>query len=120
MKSNKEQWKCIANCGACCRLAPLERLDALEALTSSQAMKYLKMVGHDGWCKYFDRGSRTCRIYKERPDFCRISNLTVIFDINPNDATSKAISYCRQHIRALYGGKSKEMRKFQRELRKKI
>ena len=120
MKSCKENWKCIRNCGACCRLAPLERLEALESLTPSQEMKYLMMVGEDGWCIHYDRGSQSCKIYQDRPDFCKVSNLKQFFDLGAKGADASASSYCRQHIRAVYGGKSKVMRKFQREVSKPI
>ena len=117
MPGCNDQWKCISNCGACCRLAPLERIEALESLTPSQELEYLKMVGQDGWCIYYDTGSRSCKIYKDRPDFCKVSNLKSIFAIGEKGAPATAIEYCRQHIRTIYGGKSKEMRKFNREIR---
>ncbi len=117
MPRSPEQWKCVSNCGACCRLAPLERLEALESLSPSQEMEYLKMVGQDGWCIHYDSGSRSCKIYKDRPDFCQVSNLNKFFDTGVQGSPLNAIEYCRQHIRTVYGGKSKEMRKFQREVR---
>ncbi len=117
MTDYKEQWNCISNCGACCRLAPLERLEALEALSPAEEVEYLKMVGQDGWCIHYDSGSRSCRIYKDRPEFCRVCNLKRFFDLANEEPQSIAISFCRQHIRAVYGGKSKEMKKFQKELR---
>jgi hypothetical protein len=41
------------------------------------------MVGADGWCIHFDTGGRRCRIYHQRPDFCRVENLMSLFG-SPN------------------------------------
>ena len=75
MTREKLQWTCIKHCGACCRLAPEERADALAALSEDQQRTYLAMVGADGWCINYDTGRQRCRIYDERPDFCRVSEL---------------------------------------------
>jgi hypothetical protein len=72
-------WHCISGCGACCRLDPAERSEDLAALTPAQQRAYLALVGPDGWCIHFDTGSRRCRIYAERPDFCRVENLWSLF-----------------------------------------
>ena len=72
-------WHCIAGCGACCRLDPALREDALAALDAEQRQAYLALVGPDGWCIHFDTGGRRCRVYSERPDFCRVSNLVALF-----------------------------------------
>ncbi len=75
----EEQWQCIGGCGACCRLDPALRAEALEALDAQQRQTYLAMVGADGWCLHFDTGARRCRIYEQRPDFCRVENLVGLF-----------------------------------------
>ena len=75
-------WSCMDHCGACCRLAPDERPEALEALSPEQQEIYLSMVGPDGWCLHFDTGSRRCRIYDTRPDFCRVSSLCSLFGVD--------------------------------------
>ena len=72
-------WHCIAGCGACCRLDPALREDALAALDAEQRQAYLALVGPDGWCIHYDTGGRRCRVYSERPDFCRVSNLVALF-----------------------------------------
>lgn len=72
-------WHCISGCGACCRLDPAERSEDLAALTPAQQRTYLALVGPDGWCIHFDTGGRRCRIYAERPDFCRVENLWSLF-----------------------------------------
>ena len=66
MSRETPQWSCIKHCGACCRLAPEERADALAALNEEQQRTYLAMVGPDGWCIHYDTGSQRCTIYEER------------------------------------------------------
>ena len=80
MSRETPQWSCIKHCGACCRLAPEERADALAALNEEQQRTYLAMVGPDGWCIHYDTGSQRCTVYEERPDFCRVSGLGRLFD----------------------------------------
>ena len=75
----EETWQCIGGCGACCRLDPALRAEALEALNPQQRHTYLAMVGADGWCIHFDTGALRCRIYEQRPDFCRVDNLVGLF-----------------------------------------
>ena len=116
MKKPKQKWKCITNCGACCRLDPTERIEAIESLSPSQAEKYLSMVGENGWCIHYDTGRRRCKIYSDRPDFCRVSNLDKFFEVDVNDSSPCAITFCHQQIRSIYGGRSKEMRRFKREV----
>ena len=91
-------WSCMDHCGACCRLAPDERPEALEALSPEQQELYLSMVGPDGWCLHFDTGSRRCRIYDTRPDFCRVSSLCSLFGVDDAEADAFAISCCRQQF----------------------
>ncbi len=116
-RTEKQSWKCISQCGACCRLAPLERIEAIESLSPSQAKTYLKMVGENGWCVHYDTGSRSCKIYDERPDFCKVSNLNKFFKCAMHEPNESAISFCIQQINSVYGGRSKEMRRFRRETR---
>ncbi|HJN35258.1 MAG: YkgJ family cysteine cluster protein [Prochlorococcus sp.] len=117
MKRTSAQWRCMKQCGACCRLAPEERPEALQALNPSQRELYLDMVAADGWCKHFDSGGRRCRIYDQRPDFCRVSELGTMFDVGPGQIDAFAICCCRQQIRSVFGGRSPELRKFERMLR---
>ena len=117
MKNLENSWSCINNCGACCYLAPEERSEALKFLTSKQTLKYLSMVGPDGWCINYDTGSRRCKIYEQRPDFCRVSNFNYIFKLEFTDANMFAIKCCRQHIKSKYGGRSLVMKRFNRKVR---
>lgn len=117
MTHQHQKWACLHQCGACCRLSPDERPEAIEALNPTQQQQYLSMVGPDGWCIHFDSGSRRCRIYNSRPDFCRVSSLCSLFDIDTEQKDQFAIACCRQHIRSVYGGRSRELRKFERLIR---
>lgn len=121
--SAREQWQCIAGCGACCRLDPGERGEALDALNPEQRELYLSMVGPDGWCIHFDTGGRRCRIYDERPSFCRVDNLVTLFGASArgdveDDADALAIACCKQQIRSEYGGRGRVMRRFLRTIRR--
>ena len=111
-------WSCISQCGACCRLCPEERGEALEALSDDQRRVYLSMVGPDGWCLNYDSGGRRCRIYETRPDFCRVQQLGELFHVCDTDLETFAVSCCRQQIRSVYGGRSNVLRRFDRALRR--
>jgi hypothetical protein len=110
-------WSCISGCGACCRLDPEQRSEALEALAPDQRELYLSMVGPDGWCRHFNTGSRTCRIYADRPGFCRVGALAQLFAVPDDEGEDFAIACCRQQIRQEYGGRSTVMRRFERATR---
>lgn len=115
----EDSWSCISGCGACCRLDPSKRQDAISALSLSQQEQYLAMVGDDGWCVHFDTGSRRCRIYADRPDFCRVANLVRLFGAagDGGDGDRLAISCCKQQIRSEYGGRGRVMGRFLRAIR---
>ena len=110
-------WRCISGCGSCCRLDPGERNEALEALDEEQQELYLSMVGADGWCIHYDTGSSTCRIYDERPVFCRVENLAPLFAVPPEEANDFAIACCRQQIRCEHGGRGMVMKRFEQAIR---
>jgi Fe-S-cluster containining protein len=114
MTQELQQWQCIKHCGACCRLAPDERPEALAALNDSQQQTYLAMVGDDGWCIHYDSGGQRCRIYNERPAFCRVSELGALFGVPAENLDDFAISCCQQQIRSTYGGRSPVLRRFNR------
>ncbi len=125
MACSGETWHCISGCGACCRLDPAERGEALDALSPEERTQYLAMVGADGWCIHFDTGGRRCRIYDERPSFCRVENLITLFGAEdggsgeePIDGNALAIACCKQQIRSEFGGRGRVMRRFQRAIRR--
>jgi len=112
-------WRCISGCGACCRLDPELRGEALEALNPQQRQQYLEMVGPDGWCVHFDTGGRRCRVYADRPDFCRVENLMRLFGAEGEQADALAIRCCSQQIRSEWGGRGRVMRRFLRAIRQR-
>jgi Fe-S-cluster containining protein len=114
----EQEWQCISGCGACCRLDPSLRAEALDALGPGQRATYLAMVGPDGWCIHFDTGGRRCSIYDNRPDFCRVGSLIDLFGQQGEDGNALAINCCKQQIRSEYGGRGKVMRRFLRAIRR--
>ena len=116
--SPREMWRCIPGCGSCCRLDPALRSEAIEALSPQQRSTYLAMVGSDGWCIHFDTGGCRCRIYEDRPDFCRISNLVGLFGEDGESGDALAIACCKQQIRSEHGGRGRVMRRFLRAIRR--
>jgi len=118
--SQPSPWRCIDGCGACCRLDPSLRQEAIEALSPEQQQRYLELVGPDGWCRHFDTGSRRCRIYDTRPDFCQVANLVTLFGggaLGSRGGDALAIACCKQQIRSEYGGRGKVLRRFLRAIR---
>jgi Fe-S-cluster containining protein len=113
-----EHWQCITGCGSCCRLDPALRGDAIAALDPHQQERYLEMVGPDGWCIHFDTGSRRCRIYEDRPDFCRVEHLVSLFGQPGEDPEALAIASCKQQIRAELGGRHRVMHRFLSTIRR--
>jgi len=114
------QWRCIEGCGACCRLDPALRQEAIAALSPAQQEQVLAMAGPDGWCRHYDTGSRRCRIYDRRPDVCQVANLVDLFGgeaLGTVDGDALAIACCKQQIRSEYGGRGKVMRRFLRAIR---
>ena len=112
------QWKCIERCGACCYLEPRERPDLEEYLPPEDLQRYLSMVGPDGWCTNYDKGSRQCKIYSDRPWFCRVEAKTfeAMFDVPESELNEFAIDCCNEQISSVYGDRSLEMHRYQREV----
>jgi Fe-S-cluster containining protein len=110
-------WHCIKGCGACCYLDPADRPDLDLYLSPPDMEHYLSLVGADGWCINFDHSTRECRIYETRPRFCRVEAdiFEELYDIEPDDLNDFAIECCLEQIEALYGDRSLEMLRFQRE-----
>ena len=107
-------WYCVNQCGACCHLDPLERPDLDEYLSSTELELYLSMVGEGGWCVNFDHTTRECRIYPDRPRFCRVESdvFQQLYGVYPEDLNNFAIDCCQQQIEGVYGEHSLEMLRF--------
>jgi uncharacterized protein len=107
-------WQCVKNCGACCNLDPADRPEIEEYLTPAELELYLSMVGEGGWCINFDHDKRECRIYPNRPRFCRVETeiFQDMYGIEPEELDDFAIDCCRQQIEGVYGDRSLEMIRF--------
>ncbi|WP_448562932.1 YkgJ family cysteine cluster protein [Trichothermofontia sp.] len=107
-------WQCIGQCGACCHLAPADRPGLASYLSPVELAQYLALVGEDGWCVHFDPGTRRCRIYADRPRFCRVEAAVFqeMYGIRPEALSDFAMACCRQQIAGVYGRRSKLMRRF--------
>ncbi|MBD2104221.1 YkgJ family cysteine cluster protein [Leptolyngbya sp. FACHB-261] len=107
-------WQCVKQCGACCHLDPADRPDLADYLIPDELQLYLSLVGEGGWCVNFDHESRTCRIYTERPRFCRVTPevFSDLYDVGPEDLDEFAIECCQQQIEGVYGSPSPELEQF--------
>ncbi|CAJ1415520.1 unnamed protein product [Effrenium voratum] len=118
------EWKCVAGCGACCLLGTEEERPFLKDLLSEEQLRIFRTLpGEDGWCKHFDFNQRTCSIYDERPDFCRVKTFlcskAAFFDVDGSDADALGgfcADTCRQSIADVYGHDSEEMERFNVEV----
>lgn len=111
-------WRCVKNCGACCHLDPAERPDLDQYLTPPELELYLSLVGEGGWCIHYDRDQRECRIYEERPRFCRVQSdvFADLYGVAPEDLDEFAIDCCTQQIAGVYGEASEEMQRFEQAI----
>ncbi len=109
-------WHCQERCGACCYLQPTERPDLAEYLTPDEFDRYRSMVGADGWCRHYDRASRRCRIYEQRPEFCRVSaaNFERLYGVDPEEFDEFAVNCCLEHIADSFGPESPEFERYSR------
>lgn len=97
-----DKWACVKNCGACCKLGPLDSRPDLETyLTEAEFVQYKSMIGEDDWCINFDKESRMCKIYEDRPEFCRVDGekFKKMFDVEESELN---VSYVCVHSYMLY------------------
>lgn len=111
-------WRCINNCGACCHLTPEDRPDLEDYLSPEELELYLSMVGEGGWCIHFDRSTRKCRIYEQRPRFCRVKPdiFEAMYQVTPEEFNEFAIDCCCQQISGVYGEDSPEMESYYQQV----
>jgi len=111
-------WRCVKQCGACCHLDPADRPDLDQYLSSEELHLYLSMVGEDGWCVNFDKMTRECGIYDDRPRFCRVQPdvFEDLYGVEVAELNDFAIDCCRQQIEGVYGDRSLEMLRFDGEV----
>ncbi len=111
-------WRCVKECGACCHLDPADRPELDVYLTPEELDLYLSLVGADGWCVHFDHQKRECRIYEDRPRFCRVQPdvFHQMYGIEAEELNDFAIACCQEQIEGVYGDRSLEMIRFNREV----
>jgi len=111
-------WRCVKMCGACCYLKPDEREDLEDYLSGEQLSQYMNLVGEDGWCINFDHSKRECKIYKERPRFCRVEPETFweMYEVDSDQFNDFAIDCCHEQIESVYGQDAAEMKRYQGEV----
>ncbi|CAE8634511.1 unnamed protein product [Polarella glacialis] len=121
--SSTHKWKCVEGCGACCYLAPQDRPYLSELLSPEELGIFRDLVQPDGWCKNFDHEKRNCKIYEERPIFCRtktwLSSKAEGFGVNasdPEEVDSFCAACCRESIGDVYGETSEEMERYNEEV----
>ncbi|HIK38834.1 MAG: YkgJ family cysteine cluster protein [Geminocystis sp.] len=109
-----KKWRCVTNCGACCYLEPEERPGLDEYLNDYELKLYYSLVGEDGWCIHFHKETRTCSIYENRPEFCRVAPDTFarMFGVTLEQFEDFAIDCCHQQIASVYGENSEEMKNY--------
>nr|GMD62698.1 uncharacterized protein LOC109180046 [Ipomoea batatas] len=73
-KGKNPVWQCVQNCGACCKLDKGPDFPSPEEVFDdpSDIQLYKSLVGSDGWCIHYEKSTRKCSIYAERPYFCRV------------------------------------------------
>eukprot|EP00624_Nannochloropsis_granulata_P007849 evm.model.NODE_9859_length_36964_cov_30.200871.3 len=110
-----KKWACIANCGACCYLAPSERPYLMDYFDDPEDLAmYNSMTGDDGWCMHYDKKARACTVFEDRPWFCRVEGETFgkMYGVTPPEMDKFCTSCCREQIADVYGTVSTEMTTF--------
>ncbi|KAJ8899875.1 hypothetical protein K2173_019578 [Erythroxylum novogranatense] len=119
-KRKETNWRCVEGCGACCKLAKGPAFTTPEEIFTdpSDIELYNSLIGPDGWCKHFDKSSRKCSIYPDRPYFCRVEPevFSSLYGIEEKKFDKEACSCCRDTIKSVYGYRSKELENFNRNL----
>ena len=111
-----DKWACMKDCGACCKLGPLEdRPDLEEYLTETEMKQYKSMIGEDNYCKHYDRDNKLCTIYESRPSFCVVKpeKMKTMFNIDEEEINDFCAFCCREQISDVYGEESSTMERFE-------
>ncbi|XP_027188986.2 uncharacterized protein, partial [Cicer arietinum] len=119
---NKElSWHCVEGCGACCKLQKGPSYPSPEEIftNTSDVELYNSLIGQDGWCIHYEKSTRKCSIYSERPYFCRAEPevFKSLFGVKEKNFNKEACSFCRDTIKAIYGSSSKELYNFDKSIR---
>lgn len=106
-------WTCVENCGACCYLGGDDR-GAEDILDEEDLLSFMGMIGEDGWCMHFDKNARKCRVYDQRPRFCRVEAdvFNELYGVEKEELDEFAKECCVDHIEGVFGKESREMDRF--------
>ncbi|KAJ6924161.1 hypothetical protein NC652_017454 [Populus alba x Populus x berolinensis] len=120
--SKKEpSWRCVEGCGACCKLAKGPAFATPEEIFTNPTdiELYKSLIGPDGWCIHYEKSTRKCSIYPDRPYFCRVEPdiFESLYGITKKKFNKEACGSCRDTIKEIYGSHSKELDSFNRSLR---
>ncbi|KAF2600616.1 hypothetical protein F2Q68_00010152 [Brassica cretica] len=105
LTANEQTWQCIESCGACCKLVkgfafatPDEIFD-----DPDDVELYRSMIGDDGWCINYDKATRKCSIYPDRPYFCRVEPevFKTFYGIEEKKFNKEACSCCIDTIKTI-------------------
>ena len=111
-----KSWTCIDKCGACCKFDLNERLDTVAKLSLKDIAEIKLMTNKDGWCKYLDQKNKKCKIYKNRPHFCRVEKFSMKFKEYYKKGDEFLINCCKENIRSIYGKDSWQMKNYKKEI----
>ncbi|KAL3536341.1 hypothetical protein ACH5RR_004802 [Cinchona calisaya] len=115
-KKKEPLWQCIQNCGACCKLDKGPTFPSPEEIFDdpSDIQEYKSLIGPDGWCIHYEKVTRKCSIYADRPCFCRVEPdiFETLYGIDKKRFNKEACSCCIDTIKAVYGSKSAELNNF--------
>ncbi|ERN03352.1 hypothetical protein AMTR_s00003p00245120 [Amborella trichopoda] len=115
------QWKCIEGCGACCKLDKGPSFATPEEIFDDphDVSLYMSFIGPDGWCIHYEKTTRKCSIYSERPYFCRVEPqvFLTLYGINEKRFNKEACGFCRDTIKDIYGARSKELDNYNNAIR---
>ena len=111
-----KSWTCIEKCGACCQI-DLKYRKSLNNILSKEDIELIKsMTKKDGWCKHLDKKNMKCKIYDNRPHFCKVNIFSNNFKEYKKKGDKFLINCCKEHISSIYGNKSEEMKRFKKEI----
>ncbi|XP_022888612.1 uncharacterized protein LOC111404106 isoform X1 [Olea europaea var. sylvestris] len=120
IKKKNPVWQCVQNCGACCKLDKGFAFPYPEEIFEdpSDIELYKSLVGPDGWCIQYEKSTRKCSIYADRPYFCRVEPgiFKELYGIDEKKFQKEACSSCVDTIKAVYGLRSNELDNFNRAI----
>ncbi|KAI5395460.1 hypothetical protein KIW84_061870 [Lathyrus oleraceus] len=120
-KKKESPWHCVEGCGACCKLQKGPSYPSPEEIftNTSDVELYNSLIGPDGWCIHYEKSTRKCSIYSDRPYFCRAEPevFKSLFGVKEKNFNKEACSSCRDSIKAVYGSNSKELHSFDKSIK---